>query len=128
VGVRQPGDSLVKTACLTTLEKLVVSHNKQISKRKQFTKILVSTSRNQGYRYFLSQIKYTVESHSISLEPVKYRTSGLGDRIDNKERTEELLDKRPRALKGICKNSVTPSKDQIHKSRALKKNRYEQKV
>jgi hypothetical protein len=43
---------------------------------------------------------------------VEDRISGPADKIDIKEKTEELLDKRSKAAKGICKNSLTPSKDQ----------------
>jgi hypothetical protein len=42
---------------------------------------------------------------------VEDRTSELKDKIEIKEKTEEIL-VNSRAVKGICKNSVTPSKDQ----------------
>jgi hypothetical protein len=41
---------------------------------------------------------------------VEDRISGLEDKINIKEKTEELLDSK--TAKGIFKNSVTPSKDQ----------------
>jgi hypothetical protein len=37
--------------------------------------------------------------------------SELKDKIEIKGKTEELLVKQTRAVKGICKNSATPSKD-----------------
>jgi hypothetical protein len=36
---------------------------------------------------------------------VEDRISGLEDKIDIKEKTEENLDKRRRPVKGMCKNS-----------------------
>jgi chromosome segregation ATPase len=59
-----------------------------------------------------SQTKNTVEDHSSKLEQVKGRNSELKDKIEIKEKTEEMLSNNSRAVKGICKNSVTPSKDQ----------------
>jgi hypothetical protein len=43
---------------------------------------------------------------------VEDKISGLKDKIKIKEKTEEILVKHSRAVKGICKNSVIPSKDQ----------------
>jgi hypothetical protein len=45
---------------------------------------------------------------------VENRISGLKDKTDIKEKPEEFLDSR--TLKGICKNSATPLKDQTCKS------------
>jgi hypothetical protein len=53
-----------------------------------------------------------VVDHSSRQEQVEDKISGLKDKIDIKEKTEELLVKQSKAVKGICKNSVTPSKDQ----------------
>jgi hypothetical protein len=49
------------------------------------------------------------------------RISGLEDKIDIKEKTEELLDKDARTAKGIHNNSTNPSKDQAYKSWSSKK-------
>jgi hypothetical protein len=80
-----------------------------------------SEKRNSGNKKIFNQIKNTGESHSSRPEQVEDRISGLEDKIDVKEKTEELLDKRLRSAKGICKNSETPSKEQICQSWALKK-------
>jgi dsDNA-specific endonuclease/ATPase MutS2 len=56
-----------------------------------------------------SQIKNTVEGHSSRLEQVEDRISEPEDKIDTKEKIEELLVKQ---LKSCCKNSATPSKEQ----------------
>jgi hypothetical protein len=56
-------------------------------------------------------MKNTVEGHSSRLEQVEDRILELEDKIEIKEITEEFLDN-SRFMKGICKNSVTPSKDQ----------------
>jgi hypothetical protein len=42
---------------------------------------------------------------------VEDRISELEDKIEMKEKTEEIFNN-SRAVKGICKNTVTPSKDQ----------------
>jgi hypothetical protein len=52
---------------------------------------------------------------------VEDRISGLKDKIDIREKTEEFLDKRHKNLKEISKKSVTPSEDQTYESQALKK-------
>jgi hypothetical protein len=44
---------------------------------------------------------------------VESRISGLKDKVDIKEKTEEFLHKRLKSYKGIQKNSATPSKDEI---------------
>jgi hypothetical protein len=60
---------------------------------------------------------------------VEDRISGCKDKIDIKERKEESLNKRLRAVNGICKNSVIPLKDQTCKPWALKKEKkYKPKV
>jgi hypothetical protein len=41
--------------------------------------------------------------------------------MEIKGKTEELLVNNSRPAKGICKNSLTPSKDQTRESWALKK-------
>jgi hypothetical protein len=43
---------------------------------------------------FLNQIKNTDESHPSRLVQVEDRISGIKDKIDIKEKTEEFLDKR----------------------------------
>jgi phage shock protein A len=55
----------------------------------------------------LNQIKNTGESHSSRLEQVEDRISGLEDKIDTKEKSEELLED-SKTTKGIWKNSATP--------------------
>jgi hypothetical protein len=40
---------------------------------------------------------------------VEDRVSGLEDKINIKEKTEEYIEKDWRVVKGMCKNSVTPS-------------------
>jgi hypothetical protein len=52
---------------------------------------------------------------------VEDRIAELNDKIEIKEKAEEPLVKQHRAVKGICKNSLTPSKDQTQESWALKK-------
>jgi hypothetical protein len=52
---------------------------------------------------------------------VEDRVSGLEDKINIKEKTEEYIEKDWRVVKGMCKNSVTPSKDQTYESWASKK-------
>jgi putative cell wall-binding protein len=53
----------------------------------------------------------TVEGQSSRLEKVEERLSELKDKIEIKEKTEELSNN-SRLVKGKCKNSPTPSKDQ----------------
>jgi hypothetical protein len=55
-----------------------------------------------------SQTKNTMKGHYSTLEKVEDRISQLKDRIEFKEQEEILV----KQLKGICKNSATPSKDQ----------------
>jgi hypothetical protein len=69
-------------------------------RKKESTEILEMKS-------LFSPTKNTVEGHSSRL--VKDRISDLKDKIEIKEKTGEILDS-SRAMKGICKNSVTPSK------------------
>jgi chromosome segregation ATPase len=64
----------------------------------------------------LNQVKNTVEDHSSKLEQVEDRISGLKDKIDIKEKTEELLHKMLKNCERHTQNPVTPSKDQIYKS------------
>jgi hypothetical protein len=49
-----------------------------------------------------------MKGHYSTLEKVEDRISQLKDRIEFKEQEEILV----KQLKGICKNSATPSKDQ----------------
>jgi hypothetical protein len=53
-----------------------------------------------------------MEGHSSRLEQVEDRISIFEDKVKIKGKTEELLLKQSRPVKGICKNSSTPSKDQ----------------
>jgi hypothetical protein len=59
---------------------------------------------------------------------VEDRISGLQDKIDIKEKTDELKTQDQRAVNGICKNSETPSKEQTCRSWASKKKRSKPKV
>jgi hypothetical protein len=52
-----------------------------------------------------------VEGHFSRLEQVEDRISEIKDKIEIKKKTEIFLVKQL-DVKGICKNSVTPSKDQ----------------
>jgi hypothetical protein len=52
-----------------------------------------------------------VEGHSSRLEQAEDRISDLEDKMEIKGKTEEMLVKQSRPVKGICKNSLTPSKD-----------------
>jgi hypothetical protein len=51
-----------------------------------------------------------MESHSNRLKQAEDRISELEDKMEIKGKTEELVVKQLK--KGICKNSLTPSKDQ----------------
>jgi hypothetical protein len=52
-----------------------------------------------------------VESYSSRLEQLEDRISGFKYKKRHESKTEEFLDKDSRAVKGICRNSVTPLKD-----------------
>jgi galactokinase/mevalonate kinase-like predicted kinase len=52
---------------------------------------------------------------------VEDRISGLEDKTDIKEETEEFKNIKIKSHKKICKNSMIPLKEQICKSWALKK-------
>jgi hypothetical protein len=77
--------------------------------------------RNPGNKKLLRSNKNTTESHSNGLEQVEDRISGLKEKIDKMELTDEYIEKRLKNYAGICKNSVSPSKDQTYKSWASKK-------
>jgi hypothetical protein len=66
------------------------------------------SNRNPGKRKSLYAKKNTVEDHSSRLEQVEDRISELKDKIEIKEKTEEILVKH---LKSYERNSVTPSKN-----------------
>jgi hypothetical protein len=53
-----------------------------------------------------------MEGHSSRLEQREDRISELEDEIVIKGKTEEPLVKQHKTLAGICKNSLTSSKDQ----------------
>jgi acetolactate synthase small subunit len=59
-----------------------------------------------------TEIQNTMEGHSSRLEQAENRFSELEDKVKIKGKTEELLIKNSCPTKGICKNSLTPSKDQ----------------
>jgi SMC interacting uncharacterized protein involved in chromosome segregation len=59
-----------------------------------------------------TEIPNTVEGHSSRLEKAENRISELEDEIEITRKTEELFVNTSRPVKGICKNSLTPSKDQ----------------
>jgi hypothetical protein len=58
-----------------------------------------------------TETQSTVEGHSRRLEKMEDRISKLKDKIEIKEKTEELL-VNSRPVKRIRKNSLTSSKDQ----------------
>jgi hypothetical protein len=58
------------------------------------------------------EIQNTMEGHYSKLEQAEDRISELEDEKNIKGKTEELLLKQQKPVKGICKNSLTPSKDQ----------------
>jgi chromosome segregation ATPase len=64
----------------------------KVSKKKNQTEILEIKSS-------LNQIKNTVKSHFSAPEQVEERISGLKDKIDIKEKTEEFIDKRLKSCK-----------------------------
>jgi hypothetical protein len=70
------------------------------------------SNRSPGNKSHYSQVEKTVEDHSSILEKVEDRILELKDKIDIKGKTEELLSNSSGVVKGICKNSVIPSKDQ----------------
>jgi hypothetical protein len=51
-----------------------------------------------------------MESHSSTLVQVEDKGSGLEDKMDTKEETENPYAKDKRAVKRICKHSMNPSK------------------
>jgi hypothetical protein len=59
----------------------------------------------------LSQIKNIVEIYISRLEQVKDSSLGLEDKIEIKEKQKNSWTKDCRAVKRICKNSETPSKE-----------------
>jgi hypothetical protein len=67
-----------------------------------------------------TEIQNKMEGHSSRLEQAEDRISEFEDEMVIKRKTEELLDNSSPA-KGICKNSLTLSKDQTCESWALKK-------
>jgi hypothetical protein len=58
-----------------------------------------------------TEIQNTMEGHSSRLEQAEDSISELEDEMEIKGKTEEQLLKQPKPVKGICKNSTTPSKD-----------------
>jgi chromosome segregation ATPase len=59
-----------------------------------------------------SQIRNRVEGHFSKLEQVLDRISGLKDKIDIREKTEELLDKQFKSSERNVQELMTPSKGQ----------------
>jgi hypothetical protein len=53
-----------------------------------------------------------MEGHSSRIEQTEDRISEIEDEMVIKGKTEELLSDNSRPVKGICKNSLTPPKDQ----------------
>jgi chromosome segregation ATPase len=60
----------------------------------------------------LNQMKNAFESHSSRLEQVEDRISGLKDKIDIKEKTEEFLDKKIQELHNNWRLNTTLLNDQ----------------
>jgi hypothetical protein len=61
---------------------------------------------------YQTETQNTVEGHSSRLEKVEDRISKLEDKVEIKQKNEEMLVKQCKSVKGISKNSPTPSKDQ----------------
>jgi hypothetical protein len=59
-----------------------------------------------------TETQNTMKGHFSRLEQVEDRISELEDKMEIKGKTEELLVRQLNIMKGICKNSPTPSKDQ----------------
>jgi hypothetical protein len=60
-----------------------------------------------------TEIQNTMKGHSSTLGQAEDRISELEDEMETEGKTEELLVKQLKTLmKGICKNSSTPSKAQ----------------
>jgi hypothetical protein len=57
-----------------------------------------------------TEIQNTMEDYSGRLEQIEDRISELEDEMKIKGKTEELLCKQPRPVKGICNNSLTNQK------------------
>jgi chromosome segregation ATPase len=67
------------------------------------------STRNLGNKKFLKSNKTTVGSHSSSIDKVEDRISGLKDKIDINEKTEEFLDKRLKS----CERNMQELSDSI---------------
>jgi hypothetical protein len=52
-----------------------------------------------------------MDGHSSRLEQAENRISELEDQMEIKGQTKKLSLKQHKTVKGICKNSSTPSKD-----------------
>jgi polyhydroxyalkanoate synthesis regulator phasin len=59
-----------------------------------------------------TEIQNKMEGHSSRLEQVRDRISELEDEMVIKGKLKNYLSDNSRSVKGICKNSLTPSKDQ----------------
>jgi hypothetical protein len=60
-----------------------------------------------------TEIQNKMECHSSRIEQTEDRISELEDEMAIKRKTEELLVKQLKTCEKKCKNSLTPSKDQI---------------
>jgi hypothetical protein len=68
-----------------------------------------------------TEIQNKMEGHSSRIEQMKDSISKLEDEMGIKGKTEEVLLENSRPVKGIFKNSLTPSKHQSSESWAVKK-------
>jgi hypothetical protein len=59
-----------------------------------------------------TEIHNTVEGHSSRLEQAEDRISELKDEMEIKGKTTKYYSNNSKPVKGICKNSLTPSEDQ----------------
>jgi hypothetical protein len=59
-----------------------------------------------------TETQNTMEGHSRRLEQAEDRISELEDKMQINGKTEKLLVTHSRPIKGIFKNSLTPSKEQ----------------
>jgi hypothetical protein len=58
-----------------------------------------------------TEVQNTMVDHSSRLEQAENRISELEDQMEIKGQTKKLSLKQHKTVKGICKNSSTPSKD-----------------
>jgi hypothetical protein len=75
-----------------------------------------------------TEIQNIIEGHSSRLQQAEDTISELNIKWKLKEKQKSYKTNNSRPVKGICKNSTTPSKDQTLESWALKKEKCKQKA